>query len=85
MNKVLSILLLSICHSLKNHFVICQNYMLLTNNKDFLKVNDTITPLDTCHISFSLTSNSHGNFHIKIAFDYRFIISRLFMETKDQF
>ena len=32
---------------------------------DFLKVNDT----GTCDISFSLASNSHGNFYIKIALD----------------
>ena len=36
--------------------------------KDFIKVIDTIAPLGTCDISFSLPSNSHGNFHIKIAF-----------------
>ena len=33
--------------------------------KDFLKVNDT----GTCGSSFSLASNSHDNFYIKIAFD----------------
>ena len=38
--------------------------------KDFLKVNDTATPLGTCDISFSLLSNSHSHFHIKMAFDW---------------
>ena len=33
--------------------------------KDFPKVNDT----GTCDISFSLASNSDGNFYIKIIFD----------------
>ena len=37
MNNVLSILLLSICHSLEIHFVICQNYKLVTNSKRFSK------------------------------------------------
>ena len=38
------------------------------NKQNFVKVNDTFAPLDNFDISFS-TSNSHGNFHIKIAFD----------------
>ena len=70
MNNVLSILVLPICHSLKTHFVICQNYILVQTIKDFIKVNDTVAPLGTCDISFSLASNSHGNFHIKIASDW---------------
>ena len=58
-------LLLPVCHSLKIHFVICQKYVLLTNNNRLFKSYDT----GTCDISFSLASNSHGNFYIKIAFD----------------
>ena len=36
-------------------------------SKSLLKVNDTVAPLGTCDITFSLASNSHGNFYIKIA------------------
>ena len=48
--------------------------MLVTNNKrpstGLQKVNDTVAPLGIYDISFSLASNSHGNFYIKIAFDW---------------
>ena len=49
------------CHSQKIRFVICQNYTPIAINKKLSKINDTVAPLDTCDISFSLASNSHGN------------------------
>ena len=53
---------------------------------DFIKIKDTVAPLGTCDISFSLGSNSHGNFHKKsLLIEYRFIENRFFIETTDPF
>ena len=47
--------------------------MLVTHNKrlskSLVKVNDTVAPLGTYDISFSLASNLNGTFYTKIAFD----------------
>ena len=47
----------------KNSFCDMSKYI-VTNYKRLSKFNET----GTCDISFSLASNSHGNFYTKIAF-----------------